>query len=138
MKGDDFFNKEEGRYDSMGTDRLATLTGAVYLHGHPSLVFDGGTATTYSATDGSGIIMGEGIGPGIQCKFQSLCTTDTAALPKISSEDVISRVKEAQELGIPLPIFITNIKEAKMDGQNGQCLPRVCVDGTECHQSLAR
>lgn len=113
MKGDDFFNKEEGRYDSMGTDRLATLFGAVYLHGHPSLVFDGGTATTYSATDGFGNILGGGIGPGIQCKFRSL-RTDTAALPEISSEEVMSRVKEAQELGMPLPTFARNTKEAMM------------------------
>lgn len=113
MKGDDFFNKDEGRYDTMGTDRLATLTGAVHLHGHPSLVFDGGTATTYSATDGSGRIMGGGIGPGIQSKFCSL-RTDTSALPEISSEEVISRVKEAQESGNPLPTFARNTQEAMM------------------------
>jgi pantothenate kinase type III len=113
MKGDDFFNKDEGRYDTMGTDRLATLTGAVHLHGHPSLVFDGGTATTYSATDGSGRIMGGGIGPGIQSKFRSL-RTDTSALPEISSEEVISRVKEAQESGKPLPTFARNTQEAMM------------------------
>ena len=63
----------------MGTDRLATLTGAVHLHGHPALVFDGGTATTYSATDSDGKILGGGIGPGIQSKFRSL-TKDTGML----------------------------------------------------------
>lgn len=51
MQGDDFFKRAEGRYDTMGTDRLATLKGAAHLNGHPVLVFDGGTATTYSATD---------------------------------------------------------------------------------------
>ncbi len=111
MTGDDFFKKEEGRYDTMGTDRLATLTGAVHLHGHPALVFDGGTATTYSATDSDGKIMGGGIGPGIQSKFRSL-RNDTDALPEISSEEVIARVKEAQKDGKPLPTFARNTQEA--------------------------
>lgn len=111
--GDAFFSKEEGRYDTMGTDRLATLTGAVHLHGHPALVFDGGTAMTYSATDIDGKIMGGGIGPGIQSKFGSLAK-DTDALPLISSEEVIARIKEAQERGKPLPTFARDTQEAMM------------------------
>jgi pantothenate kinase type III len=111
MAGDDFFKKEEGRYDNMGTDRLATLTGAVHLHGHPALVFDGGTATTYSATDSDGKIMGGGIGPGIQSKLRSL-RNDTDALPEISSEEVIAKVKEAQRNGKPLPTFARDTQEA--------------------------
>ena len=113
MKGDDFFTKEAGRYDSMGTDRLATLTGAVHLHGHPALVFDGGTATTYSATDSAGTILGGGIGPGIQSKFRSL-TKDTDALPEITAEEVIQRVNDAQENAKPLPTFARNTREAMM------------------------
>lgn len=111
--GNAFFTKEEGRYDSMGTDRLATLTGAVHLHGHPALVFDGGTAMTYSATDCDGKIMGGGIGPGIQSKFGSLAR-DTDALPQISSEQVLARVKEAQEKGHPIPTFARSTPEAMM------------------------
>lgn len=111
--GDAFFTKEEGRYDTMGTDRLATLTGAVHLHGNPALVFDGGTAMTYSATDSDGKIMGGGIGAGIQSKFKSLAR-DTNALPLISSEQIIARVKEAQEKGQPIPTFARNTPEAMM------------------------
>lgn len=48
MRGGDFFHTNEGRYDTMGTDRLASLSGASYLHGHPALVFDGGTGTRSS------------------------------------------------------------------------------------------
>ena len=113
MKGDDFFKKEEGRYDTMGNDRLATLTGAVHLHGHPALVFDGGTATTYSATDCRGNIMGGGIGPGIQCKLRSLAD-DTSALPEITTEEVIARVNQAQEMDHPLPTFARDTQEAMM------------------------
>lgn len=111
--GDAFFSKEEGRYDTMGTDRLATLTGAVHLHGHPALVFDGGTAMTYSATDSDGKIMGGGIGLGIKSKFSSLAR-DTDALPRISSEQIIARVKEAQEKGEPIPTFAKSTQEAMM------------------------
>lgn len=113
MKGDDFFKKEEGRYDTMGNDRLATLTGAVHLHGHPALVFDGGTATTYSASDCRGNIMGGGIGPGIQCKLRSLAD-DTSALPEITTEEVIARVNQAQEMDNPLPTFARDTQEAMM------------------------
>ena len=113
MKGDDFFSKDKGRYDTMGTDRLATLTGAVHLHGHPALVFDGGTATTYSATDSKGCIMGGGIGPGIQSKFRSL-TKDTAALPEITSEEVIARIQKSQREEKPIPTFARNTQEAMM------------------------
>ncbi|KAL7554737.1 hypothetical protein ACHAWF_018267 [Thalassiosira exigua] len=113
MQGDDFFTKANGRYDTMGTDRLATLTGAVHLHGHPALVFDGGTATTYSATNEKGAIMGGGIGPGIQSKFRSLAK-DTDALPVITAKEVLARVEEAQKHGKPLPTFARNTTEAIM------------------------
>jgi len=113
MKGEDFFRSDQGRYDKMGTDRLATLTGAVRFHGHPALVFDGGTATTYSATDYDGNIMGGGIGPGIKSKFRSL-TKDASALPEISTQEVLTRVKEAQDMGKPLPTFARDTQEAMM------------------------
>ena len=42
MKGDDFFLESEGRYKTMGIDRLANLLGSGQRFGYPSLVFDGG------------------------------------------------------------------------------------------------
>ena len=113
LDGDDFFNKEEGRYNGMGTDRVATLTGAVYLHGHPALVFDGGTATTYSATNCEGMVLGGGIGPGIQSKLKSM-VNDTGALPEITAKEVIERVQETEASGKPLTTFARNTKEAMM------------------------
>jgi len=113
MKGGDFFHRNEGRYDSMGADRLAALSGASYLHGHPCLVFDGGTATTYSATNITGQIIGGGIGPGLQSKLKAM-RKDTEALPAITTEEVIARLHEAQESGKPLPTFARNTKEAMM------------------------
>mmetsp|Transcript_20795 Transcript_20795/g.30813 ORF Transcript_20795/g.30813 Transcript_20795/m.30813 type:complete len:613 (+) Transcript_20795:60-1898(+) len=113
LDGDDFFNEEQGRYNGMGVDRLATLTGAVYFYGHPALVFDGGTATTYSATNCEGKVLGGGIGPGIQSKLQSM-SKDTDALPNISALEVKERVKETEHSGKPLPTFARSTKEAMM------------------------
>ena len=113
MKGDDFFGKGEGRYGGMGVDRLATLRGAAEIHGFPSLVFDGGTATTYTAADASGNIMGGGIGPGLQVKFRSL-SDYTDALPHIEPDEVLTRVREAVDKKQPMPFFANNTKEAIM------------------------
>ena len=113
LESDDFFTKREGRYDGMGTDRLATVTGAVQQHGHPALVFDGGTATTYTATNSTGHILGGGIGPGIQCKLQSL-SNDTDALPAINAAEVISKVEETVASGKPMATFANNTKDAML------------------------
>ena len=111
MKGDDFFVTSEGRYPSMGVDRLATLRGAEYLYGCPALVFDGGTATTYTAADASGKIMGGGISPGIFTRLNSL-HEGTCALPNISIEEFHTRMQKIIKQKKPLPIFATNTKDA--------------------------
>ncbi|KAL3782164.1 hypothetical protein HJC23_004527 [Cyclotella cryptica] len=114
MQGDEFFSKKEGRYADMGTDRLATLAGAAHMHGHPALVFDGGTATTYSATDCAGNILGGGIGPGLHSKLESMAQT-ADALPNISRKEVEDRVRAAcAEGGKPLPTFATSTEEAML------------------------
>ncbi|KAK1746380.1 putative pantothenate kinase, type III [Skeletonema marinoi] len=114
LDGDDFFNEEQGRYNGMGVDRLATLTGAVYFYGHPALVFDGGTATTGRCW--------WGIGPGIQSKLQSM-SKDTDALPNISAAEVKERVKETENSGKPLPTF------ARIQKSNdGGCLSRRWIE----------
>ena len=96
----------------MGTDRLATLTGATFLYGAPALVFDGGTATTYSGTNCAGEIMGGGIGPGLAKKFQSLASS--TELPSITPEAVIARLQEAQAAGKPIETFANNTEDAMM------------------------
>mmetsp|Transcript_20809 Transcript_20809/g.30496 ORF Transcript_20809/g.30496 Transcript_20809/m.30496 type:complete len:644 (+) Transcript_20809:352-2283(+) len=113
MKGDDFFTKDQGRYDRMGVDRLAVLRGAAEIHGFPALVFDGGTATTYTAADATGKVLGGGIGPGLRLKFKALGDR-TDALPNIAPEEVLRRVAEAVEKRKPLPTFARDTKEAIM------------------------
>ena len=112
LSADVFFPKEKGRYESMGADRCAALAGAAHLYGHPALVFDGGTATTYSATDCYGKILGGGIGPGLRAKLKSLAET-TSALPDISGK-VDAMVNDAcgDDGDGPLPIFAKNTEHA--------------------------
>jgi len=114
LEGDAFYSAEEGRYDGMGVDRLATLRGAGEQWGYPALVFDGGTATTYTAADADGRILGGGIGPGLALKAKSLAE-DCDALPDIPPREFIERMNDALEKkNAPLPIFSGNTKEAMM------------------------
>ena len=111
MRGDDFFTVEEGRYPGMGIDRLATLRAAGDFSGFPALVFDGGTAETYTAADANGKIMGGGIGPGVLVKLRGL--RDYAdALPNIKFEDILEEIAALEERGTPLPIFARDPKQA--------------------------
>lgn len=114
LEGDAFYSAEEGRYDGMGVDRLATLRGAGEQWGYPALVFDGGTATTYTAADADGHILGGGIGPGLALKAKSLAE-DCDALPDIPPREFIERMNDILEKkNTPLPIFSGNTKEAMM------------------------
>lgn len=72
MEPNDFFTENEGRYQGMGIDRTAALRGAMAKYGRPALVFDGGTALTYTAVDEVGNIMGGGITPGLQMRLNAL------------------------------------------------------------------
>jgi len=110
MQGDDFFSTEEGRYHTMGVDRLAVLRGAGEMYGYPALVFDGGTATTYTAADSKGHILGGGISPGLGSKLLSL-KEHTAALPYLSPEAVLERVRDAVSVK-PFNIFAQDTHDA--------------------------
>ena len=110
MKGDDFFTSEEGRYETMGVDRLAALRGTADLQGFPALVFDGGTAWTYTAADGNGNILGGGISPGLHLKFRAL-REYTDALPQINPKQLIDRVKLAMVKEEKLQTFALDTRE---------------------------
>jgi pantothenate kinase type III len=123
LKGDDFYSKKQGRYDGMGIDRLANLRAAGDFKGYPALVFDGGTAMTYTAADENGKIMGGGIGPGIEVQMDSLFEF-TAALPQMTHEDIIKRVAKLEDkdgnVVNKLPVF------AKTTEDN--IVTKVCLD----------
>lgn len=114
MQTDDFFTKEEGHYQGMGVDRLANLRASGDYYGFPALVFDGGTAATYSAADGHGRILGGGIGPGVQAKLRAL-SDYTSALPFIKNSelrDVIAELTDEQgNTKKSIPVFARTTKE---------------------------
>ena len=112
MKGDDFFSKSEGFYDTMGVDRCACLKGSSTIYGTPSLVIDGGTAITYTALDSSGKIMGGGISPGLELKLKAMCD-GTDGLPKISYEDLMKKhIQKTLNENRPLSIYSRNTEQA--------------------------
>ena len=123
LKGDDFYTKEQGRYDGMGIDRLANLKAAGGYKGYPALVFDGGTASTYTAADENGNIMGGGIGPGVHVYLNSL-SNYTYALPQLSLESVMNELasltdKDGNVLKT-LPVFARSTEE--------NIVTRLCTD----------
>ena len=111
MKGDDFFLESEGRYASMGIDRLANVLGAGQRFGFPSLVFDGGTAITYTAVDQHGKLLGGGISPGFSMRLESM-NTGTSALPRINVSAVSKAVENAVNKEKPLQIFESSTNDA--------------------------
>jgi len=129
MKGDDFFSTAKGRDDGIGTDRLAALSGAAHLHGFPALVFDSGTASTYTAADSKGHILGGGISPGIAMRFHSL-HDGTFALPHINLENFLAELQAKSNEKKPIPIFAKNTKDSIITGalsemsNNARCVIR--------------
>ena len=111
MKGGDFFSKSEGLYDTMGIDRCSCLKGSATLYGLPALVFDFGTAITYSALDSKGRIMGGGIVPGLMMRLDAL-NKHTSALPNITEEMFENHIKKALNEGRVLPVFSRNTEQA--------------------------
>ena len=111
MKGEDFFSKSEGRYDTMGIDRCACLRGSVAIYGSPMLVIDGGSALTYTAANSKGKIMGGGIAPGLKMRLESL-KKGTGALPGIKIEEVLKLIRKSLEEKRPLPTFSKNTDQA--------------------------
>ena len=101
----------EGRYQSLGVDRLAACHGAARHFGVPCLVLDGGTALTYTAVDTKGHIKGGGISPGVQLQFKML-SEGTGALPHIKPLEVKEYFSEASARQEPLPLFASNTRKA--------------------------
>jgi pantothenate kinase type III len=111
MKGDDFFTKNQGRYETMGIDRCACLKGSLAIYGAPTLVIDGGSAITYTAVDSEGNVMGGGISPGIKMRFKAM-HEDTGALPEIEISAVLKQIRRSLEEKIPMPTFSKNTQQA--------------------------
>ena len=113
LTAQDFFTKEQGVYEGMGVDRLATLRAAAHLYRPPVLVIDGGTALTYTGLDARGHIMGGGISPGLKLRFETL-HVDTGALPLIEFDDYEQIIKQTVDYKQPLSLFSKDTKRQIM------------------------
>jgi pantothenate kinase type III len=111
LKPNDFYSEKEGRYPTMGVDRVANMLGAKCLFGAPNLIVDCGTSLTYTASDCKGNIIGGGIAPGMKMRLDSL-GKKTCKLPTITMKEVEQRVKAAECNKSPIPIFATNTEDA--------------------------
>jgi pantothenate kinase type III len=115
MQPDDFFTLDQGRYESMGMDRLACMRAAGDMMGFPALVFDGGTCMTYTACDSRGSLVGGGITLGLMAKFAAVSQCSRYA-PGMSSvqhhEDMVKYAHDMVLQNKPLDFFSRNTQEA--------------------------
>jgi pantothenate kinase type III len=115
MQPDDFYTLDQGRYESMGMDRLACMRAAGDIVGFPALVFDGGTCMTYTACDSHGRIVGGGITLGLMAKFAAVSQCSRHAPGMSSVQHHADMVKYAHDMVLqnkPLNFFSRNTQEA--------------------------
>lgn len=118
LQPDDFFTKEQGRYDTMGIDRLATLRCAGSSYGFPILVIDGGTCLTYTAADENAVIMGGGISLGFGAELHSI--VNRIAGTKLETSDLIKEATALVEKSKPLNPFPNSTSHAILSSVMGQ------------------
>ena len=104
LQPNDFFTEEQGRYDTMGIDRLATLRCAGSTFGFPVLVIDGGTCLTHTSADENGKIIGGGISFGYGAQLHSIVNRiDSVALDtNVLMKEANAMLAKCQELD-PFP-----------------------------------
>lgn len=76
---------------SLGADRVAVAVHASHSYPMPCVVVDLGTATTFTALDSTGALVGSAILPGVQLGLTAL-GEHTAQLPIVGLEDVPATV----------------------------------------------
>lgn len=115
LQPDDFFTEAEGRYETMGMDRLACMRAAGKVWGFPALVIDGGTSLTYTACDRNGHIVGGGITAGLLAKFRALANHTEKAPGMASVQDPEQMLKAAEVMidkNEPLGFFLRNTQDS--------------------------
>mmetsp|Transcript_2213 Transcript_2213/g.6324 ORF Transcript_2213/g.6324 Transcript_2213/m.6324 type:complete len:734 (+) Transcript_2213:144-2345(+) len=109
LENTDFYTREQGCYETFGADRAAALYGAKYCSKSDTvMVFDGGTAWTYTGLARNNQIMGGGIAPGLGSRFR--CLADYCGdLPHIDYDDYKEMVGRAPK---SLPVFAKDTRTA--------------------------
>jgi type III pantothenate kinase len=70
---------------TLGSDLVCAAVGALKKYAPPLIIFDLGTATTISAIDRNGVMLGGSIFPGVRISLDAL-SRSTAQLPHINTE----------------------------------------------------
>ena len=115
LQPNDFFTEEEGRYETMGMDRLACMRAAGKIWGFPALVIDGGTSLTYTACDRKGHVVGGGITVGLLAKFRALAAHSSKAPGMVGVRDpeqMLKAVDSVLSKDEPLGFFARNTEDA--------------------------
>lgn len=76
---------------TLGTDRVVTAVYASHTYKMPCVIVDLGTATTYTALDHTGALVGSAIAAGVQLSLSAL-NEHTAQLPTVGLSEVPSHV----------------------------------------------
>jgi pantothenate kinase type III len=114
LQATDFFSKEDGAYEGIGVDRVAALLAATTLNQErPVMVFDAGTAWTYTILDRQRKIMGGGISLGVQARFRAMADY-CGELPIIEYAEYQEAVTKTLESKKPFPTFAKDTKGAMM------------------------
>ena len=72
---------------TLGTDRVAAAVHASRAYPMPCVIVDLGTATTFTALDGQGALVGSAIAPGVQL-FLTALSEHTAQLPAVGLYEI--------------------------------------------------
>lgn len=109
-----FFSPEDGAYETIGVDRVATLYSCKQSYPDRHVMcMDAGTAWTYTALDNKGKILGGGIAPGVGARFR--CMADYCdGLPEIDHKDYHNALKEQVRKKEPFPIFAKDTQTAML------------------------
>ena len=81
--------------------------------GRPVLMFDAGTAWTYTVLDPNGSIIGGGISPGVNARFRAMADY-CGNLPVIEHKKYHAALKEKLQKSESFPIFAKDTKTAMM------------------------
>jgi len=97
--------------ETLGTDRLAAVTGANFLHpGQNCLVLDAGTCITFDLIDEEANYLGGSISPGIDLKYKALHNF-TAQLPLIEFKKMTALTGNSTENAIQSGVVNGTIAE---------------------------
>lgn len=76
---------------TLGTDRVVTAVYASHMYQMPCVIVDLGTATTYTALDQTGALVGSAIAAGVQLSLSAL-KEHTAQLPTVGLSEIPNHV----------------------------------------------